>query len=277
MRRLALAFLLVAVLAGAARAAPRQQEVPVGILAIGDFGVGGSTERRLGDAMRRFQEQAPADVLVTLGDNDYTQSPSRFRTAWNDSFGWLEEAGVDVAGALGNHDVRVQRGRYQYPTLKMPGPYYRRSVGNVDLFFLDSNAVTRRQTAWLEGALKASKARWRIAVFHHPAFTCGAYHSNHLVDARWVPLFERYRVRLALSGHDHNYQRFAPRHGVTYIVHGGGGNKYYRVTRCPRGNPPRARARREFGWLYLSVTDGRITGSAVNVLGRTTDRFTILP
>src|SRR5687767_4447278 len=107
----------------------------------------------MGEAMRRFEVTNPAHVLVTVGDNDYTESPAAFRANWAESFGWLSAAGVGVAGALGNHDVRVGGGRYQFSLLGMPGPTYRRKVGLVELFVLDSNNVNRGQRLWLARAL----------------------------------------------------------------------------------------------------------------------------
>ena len=278
MRRFALA-LLVAVLA-VASAQTRATAEPVRatrLLSIGDFGVGGSRQRALGAAMRRFEARNGADVLVTVGDNDYTESPEAFRLNWTTSFGWLRAAGVRVAGALGNHDVRVQGGRYQFSLLGMPGPTYRRKVGLVELFMLDSNDVDEAQRRWLDRALRSSRARWKVAVFHHPPFTCGAYRSHVAIVRSWVPLFERHGVQLVLSGHDHNYQRFVPRRGVSYVVHGGGVGSYYPVTRCPRGYPRRVRGRREHGWLYLEFTERRALGWAVSISGRRTDRFTVLP
>ncbi len=278
MRRLSLALVAGAVAFALAQSGRSAEPQPsVGLLAVGDFGVAGSREQILGSAMRRFEARNDAKVLITLGDNDYTESPAAFRTAWGRSFGWLKPAGVDVSAALGNHDIRVQGGRYQFGTLSMPGPYYRRQLRDVDLFVLNSNNVNSVQTSWLGRALASSTALWKVAVFHHPAYTCGTYRSHPAVAGRWVPLFERYGVQLALSGHDHNYQRFAPRRGVTYIVHGGGVGSFYPVAGCPTGYPRRIRARREHGWLYLVVTDEQITGWTVDVSGRRTDRFTILP
>jgi 3',5'-cyclic AMP phosphodiesterase CpdA len=279
-RRLApalpLAVLLAAAVAFGGRPAAERQE-PVGLLAIGDFGVGGSRQQALGTALRRFEARNPADTLVTLGDNDYTSSPASFRANWAAAFNWLEGAGVSVAGTLGNHDVQVDRGRYQFGTLGMPGPYYRRRVGDVELFLLDSTAPTWGQTGWLRRALAASTARWKIAVFHHPAFSCGAYRAHAVVVRRWVPLLERYRVRLVLSGHDHNYQRFVARRGVTYVVHGGGSGYFYRLSACPLGYPRRVRARVEQGFLYVVARADRLDGYAVNMAGGRTDSFTIRP
>ena len=200
---------------------------------------------------RRFEARNPADYLVALGDNDYTENPGGVSRQLGDELRlvapWPESG---VAGVLGNHDVRVQDGRYEFDELKMPARYYRRAIGPVELYLLDSNDVDDAQTAWLQRTLARSRARWKIAVFHHPAFTCGNYHSHDPVVERWVPLFERYRVRLVLSGHDHNYQRFAPRRGVRYVVHGGG-----------RPGPLRA----EVVPVGLSAPDGGAAGARVPV------------
>jgi 3',5'-cyclic AMP phosphodiesterase CpdA len=265
-----LLFGLVLVLPGAGNAGP---PAPVGIIAFGDFGVGGDTQRRFGATVRRFEARNPARYVVALGDNDYTEDPEQFSANWKASFGWLRRAGVRVAGVLGNHDVRVEGGRYVFDELQMPGRYYRRTVGPVELYLLDSNDVDDAQTSWLRQTLAASQARWKIAAFHHPAYSCGKYDAKDSIVERWVPLFERYNVRLALSGHDHNYQRFAARNGVRYVVHGGGGRRLYRLSDCPSSYPRRLAAREEHGFLYLVVRGNRLSGWAVNTAGRRTDAF----
>src|SRR5215208_5661318 len=63
------------------------------VLAVGDFGVGGSTERATGAAIKTWEADHPAGLLLTLDDNDYTESPPAFRRNWHDAFGWLEAAG----------------------------------------------------------------------------------------------------------------------------------------------------------------------------------------
>lgn len=242
---------------------------------MGDFGVGGARERQVGAAVRAFEEANPAELLLTLGDNDYTRGRA-FEKSWQESFGWLAQAGVGVAGTLGNHDVRVANGRYELRALNMPGAYYTRRVGNVQLFILNSNAVTVRQTRWLRSALAASPAPWKIAVLHHPPYTCGEYRGRIDVRRAWLPLFEQYGVRLVLSGHDHNYQRFAPVHGVTYVVHGGGAG-LYRLSACPRGYPRRVAGRAARGFLYLEASPESLVVRAVALNGATVDKFTLRP
>jgi hypothetical protein len=249
-----------------------------GILAIGDFGVGGTTEREMGASMKLFASTHPAAAaLVTLGDNDYTESPTAFHRNWTTSFGWLETRGLDVVGTVGNHDVLVDGGRYEFDELHMPRGHYRRTVGNVQFFVLNSNRVNLVQTTWLKTALSGSTARWKIVVFHHPAWSCGAYRGNTAVMRNWVPLFERYGVDLVLSGHDHNYQRFAPRHGVTYIVHGGGGQHLYALETCPAGYPRRVFGRAVHGFLYLRATDAALRVSSVTRSRRIIDRVVLYP
>ena len=98
MRRISLLACLAFVLAGSSAA-----QTQVGFLAVGDYGVGGSRESGLGQAMKRFEAGHPANWLVTLGDNDYTKSPGRFRASWQQASGGIRlesvrevaEAGVD--------------------------------------------------------------------------------------------------------------------------------------------------------------------------------------
>jgi predicted MPP superfamily phosphohydrolase len=92
-----------------------------------------------------------------------------------------------------------------------------------------------------------------------------------------VPLFRRYGVDLVLSGHDHNYQRFAASHGVTYVVHGGGGQEVYSLRSCPDGYPRRAFARRGHGFLDIVVRPGSLRVKAVNLSGRVIDSHLINP
>jgi Calcineurin-like phosphoesterase len=256
----------------AAFAMPSTASGATGILAVGDFGVGGTTERDMGQAMRTFEANHPADLLLTLGDNDYTASPSAFHTNWVNAFGWLGGAGLSAAGTLGNHDVEVNGGAYEFDELNMPRAHYRRVLGDVELFVLDSNRVNTAQTSWLRRALRSSTARWQIVVFHHPAFTCGGYRANPAVRRRWVPVFESLGVDLVLNGHDHNYQRFAARGGVHYVVHGGGGQRLYPIEACPSGYPARRFGRAAHGFLSIVADADTLRVRAVSPGLRVIDR-----
>jgi len=264
---------LVLALAGASSA----QEARVAFLAAGDYGVGGSRELALGMRMKSYEARNAANMLFFFGDNDSTESPPRFRANWSRSFGWARRGGLRVAGVLGNHDYVVNTGRYQFKLLGMPGPYYTRRLGDAQLFLLDSNDVTDRQTAWLERELSESSSTWKIVVLHHPPYTCGEHSGDLKVQQRWAPLFEDYGVQLVLSGHDHNYQRFHAPSGLRYVVHGGGAARLYRLSGCPPMYPPRVRTRREHGFLSVSIGPDDLEVRTVDLRGRVTDRFRLSP
>lgn len=271
---LPLRHILASLLAFLALAGPAAADT--GIVAIGDFGVGGDRERGTGAAVERFLAARPADALVTLGDNDYTERPRAFRRNWTEAFGWAAADGLLVAGTLGNHDVRVDGGRYEFGLLGMPGRYYQRRVGDVALFLLDSNNLGPAQLRWLDGALARTDAPWKVVAFHHPPFSCGGYLGDQRVRRALVPLFERHDVDLVLSGHDHNYQRFR-RAGVTYVVHGGGGARLYRLRSCPRWFPQRLAARKVHGWLYLRAAPGSLRVRAIGRWGGVQDDLFLYP
>src|SRR4029450_14076145 len=79
---------------------------PVRLIAIGDFGVGGTAERSFGAAVRRFEARSPAEALVSLGDSDSTASPEAFHENWDASFRWLGAARVEGGRRARHHAAR---------------------------------------------------------------------------------------------------------------------------------------------------------------------------
>lgn len=251
---------------------------PVGLVVVGDFGKGNSDEATLATQIRTWTESHPFDAFVTVGDNVYgTESPSFFPKAWNRPFGWVEQSSAAIVASLGNHDVQNDGGAAEMALFGMPGRYYEREVGPVELFVLDANdPKDPAQLAWLQGALAASKAAWKVVVFHQPAYSCGSHGSRPEVQKQWTGLFQRLGVQLVLNGHDHDYQRFAPIGGVTYIVDGGGAARLYPVGSCPSGTPaPVASNDTVHEFLYLSATPQRLSGQALAVDGSVIDTFVL--
>jgi hypothetical protein len=161
----------------------------------------------------------------------------------------------------------------------MPAPYYTKAIGEVQLFVLDASDPSRvrdeGQTAWLARELETSSAPWKIAVVHSPAYSCGRSRGSRDVLEQWVPLFERYGVRLVLSAHDRNYQRFEERGGVTYVVEGAGDSHADELVPCPASYPRRLAASTEQGFLYLVATQDELEATAVNADRKRLDRFVL--
>jgi hypothetical protein len=101
--------------------------------------------------------------------------------------------------------------------------------GPVDFFFLDSSTPlvtgerSGEQLAWLDEQLGESTALWKIAVLHHAPYSSSAKRGSNLeLRAAVEPLLIKHGVQLALTGHDHTYERTTPQGGVTYVVTGAG-------------------------------------------------------
>jgi tartrate-resistant acid phosphatase type 5 len=162
-------------------------------------------------------------------------------------------ARVPVFPAIGNHDTTDTEGADDRAQMEDnfhvserfrdsddrasvgPGLFYRFRFGrDLQLICIDSSQDSgdpdhhrffqvpgHRQ--WLEDALADGHATWRIPFSHHPLFCAGPSHAN---DAEMLetllPLYERAGVRLALAGHEHNFQ-VSEVDGTTYVVSGAGG------------------------------------------------------
>ncbi len=255
-------------------AVPRRAEVKFRLAVIGDYGTGGSSERAIAAQVRHWAATAHPDALVTTGDNVYPHGESdRFDQAWRRPYGWIIRGHLRLVASLGNHDEETSEGQPVMGLLGMPARWYVTRIGNADLFVLDANEPNNpQQLAWLRAALKGSTTRWRIAVFHQPAFSCSRHGTTAAIVRAWVPLFEAGGIDLVLSGHDHNYQRFTPRRGVVYIVAGGSGAGLYKITRCRHGEP-RLAAGNDHVHSFVAIEGStfQLRAEAIAADGRTLD------
>ncbi len=91
------------------------------------------------------------------------------------------------------------------------------------------------QVSWLDADLRASSARCTLAFWHHPRWSSGEEHgTDDLTDTFWRELHDA-GVDVALTGHDHQYERFQPLDadgtaepdGMVEFVVGTGGRSLY--------------------------------------------------
>jgi 3',5'-cyclic AMP phosphodiesterase CpdA len=196
---------------------------------IGDWGTGDRHQLAIAREMVGYHQRSPLDFVITAGDNIYPNGSGRyFGKHFEAPFASLLKDGINFYSVLGNHDVRAGRqDQCQYPLFNMGGTaHYKleRADGLTEFFLLDSTNFDRTQAGWLENSLRDSNARWKIAVFHHPIYSSGKTHGSDLgLRKQLEPLFVRYGVNVALSGHDHIYERTKPQQGVTYFVSGAAG------------------------------------------------------
>ncbi|HJQ68023.1 MAG TPA: metallophosphoesterase [Blastocatellia bacterium] len=196
---------------------------------IGDWGTGDEDQYGLSKRMFDTYNQKAFDFVLTTGDNIYTNGSGRyFPKKFEQPFAGLIKEQVPFFATLGNHDVQEGRkDQTSYPLFNMNGNnYYTISKGNglVDFFMLDTTDFGLTQTSWLENALRNSKAKWKIAAYHHPLYSSGKKHgSNDKLRKQIEPLLVRYGVKVTFAGHDHIYQRVTLQQGIQHFVTGAGG------------------------------------------------------
>ena len=97
-----------------------------------------------------------------------------------------------------------------------------------EFFTIDSTqaraGLIPEQLEWLDRALAASRARWKIAFFHHPPYSPGSRHGDDsAMLSLVVPILKRRGVRVVLTGHEHFFAKLKTRDGIDYIISGSGG------------------------------------------------------
>lgn len=247
--------------------------LPVQIAVMGDFGDGGTAQYEVAESMRRVAADRDVTLLLTTGDNFYSDALSQI---WHQPYGWLEDQGIRVAAAWGNHDLESDRRRELVEEiLKPPGRWYSAELGTGKLIVLDSNRVDdESQTEWLKSELGRATEPIVVA-FHHPALSCGLHGSTPSVRTNWVPLFDEHEVSLVVNGHDHHYERFVAG-PTTYVVTGGGGRHLRPKASCPRDTPePEVGDYDTYHFVLLEITDSKISAEVLGADSETIDRFSI--
>ena len=199
----------------------------MGFVAMGDWGAGTTFQKQVAQQMIEAYRRTPYDTVLTLGDNIYEIGNVKKlgKSYFTDTYAPLIQHGVKFIVALGNHDEVGGFRDDQVRFFDMPGYYYQERQGPFEFFVINSNhfGTDRVQQAWLDRALRESKADWKIVLGHHPIYSSGEHGNNLGLQQTLEPLLIKHQVPFYLAGHDHDYERFAPIHGVQYIVSGGGG------------------------------------------------------
>jgi hypothetical protein len=202
--------------------------------AIGDAGRGDRAQYEVSAQMQAFREVFPYDFVVMLGDNVYDGgTPEDYRQKFELPYKPLLEEDVEFYATIGNHDAVNQplyepfnMGGKRYYTFKADRSLLARITDtDVQFFMVDTETLDRTQVAWLDREMRRSDARWKIPIYHRPIYTSGRYAAPaRLFRNMLEPVFLRHGVKVALSGHEHFYERIHPQQGITYFISGGAGS-----------------------------------------------------
>ena len=221
-------------------------------------------------------------TVFTVGDNAYEEGSRRdFLDCYESSWGRLKER---TRPSLGNHEYYTGNAQayFDYFGAKAGASsdgYYSYDHGAWHVVVLNSNfqyVNDERQEAWLVQDLRGHSQRCTLAYFHHPRFSSGEHGDQLQMWPIWDILYD-HGVDVVISGHDHDYERFAPQtpagepdavRGIRQFIVGTGGDEL-------RGFPSTS-ANSEFrynktfgvirlvlraesyGWEFLAAPAGRV-------------------
>jgi len=235
------------------------------------------------EATARLLDALPGTVAA-LGDEAYPDgSAANFRSCYGPTWGRHR---ARTRPAVGNHEYN-SRGAVPYfayfgaaagdPRLG----YYSYDLGMWHVVVINSNCAEvggcragSAQERWLRADLAASGARCTLAYWHHPLFTSGATHGP---EKELRPIFAALYdagTELVLTGHNHQYERFAPLapdgrpdpvRGIRTFVVGTGGASHYPFRAAMTGSEVRDNT--TFGVLRLDLRPGGYDWSFVPVAG----------
>ncbi|MFC5343265.1 fibronectin type III domain-containing protein [Brevundimonas staleyi] len=261
-----------------------------------------------------LKEAGPAALVVHAGDLVAQREVKVHDDEWGE---WTEAGGRAFAmtpqiPATGNHEYvdRILPGGEESREL---GPHWTRQFAlptngaegvestsyfvdyqGVRFIVLDGTAALdldglESQTRWLDRTLETSPARWNVALFHQPIYTCARPEDTEELKAAWKPIFDARRIDLVLQGHDHCYGRVSDPAGAeasransdagrpqgpVYVV-SVTGSKMYGLNDRADTQPVRAAENTEL-YQLVDVAEDRIAFRAFTATGRLYDAFDLV-
>lgn len=210
------------------------EEKETRIWIVGDSGTGQAEQKQVMQAQLDYSQEAgrEIDLYLHLGDMAYNVgNDGEFQAKFFDIYETIL-CNTVCWPTMGNHEGVTSKGdkgigpyydAYVLPTQGEAGglasnqeSYYSFDYGDIHFVCLNSFDLPRGTDApmaqWLIEDLKATKAKWLIAFWHHPPYTHGTHNSDmvkELVDMRenFMPILEAAGVDIVLAGHSHVYER----------------------------------------------------------------------
>lgn len=191
----------------------------------------------------------------------------------------------------GNHDSQDGLGANLYqslltypangPKTLSPGLTYSLSYKNALFLMIDVVSFpVEEQSSWIDKQLEESSAEWKFVAFHFPPYNAIEDYPD--IIEEWIPLFDKHKVDMVMSGHYHYYMRTLPMFnskpvdnisdGTIYIMSIGASGKY-------EDGPLEPYAAKQFKdshlFQHISIKGNKLTYQSIDALGNVRDNLII--
>lgn len=189
----------------------------------------------------------PSAPVFTLGDNAYPDGTAADYACYQSTWGAFKDRTHPVPGNHEYHQVGAAPYFAYFGAAAGPAGqgYYSYDLGTWHIIALNSESSVNEQVTWLKADLASHPAPCVLAYWHKPFFTSGVVHAP---DPSMRPFWDALQAagaEIVLSGHNHQYERFAPQlpdgtasaEGIRQFVVGTGGfHSLYDFVTPPKPN-----------------------------------------
>jgi len=236
------------------------------------------------EATAKLLEQVPGTVMA-VGDLAYPDGTKENFECYDKTWGRVKSR---TRPAPGNHEFHSAGAAYYFGYFGSAAGdpkqgYYSYELGSWHIVVLNTECEAiggcnagSQQEKWLRADLAAHPVACTLAYFHKPLFSSGGAHGDDLeIKPLWQALYDA-NADVVVSGHDHDYERFAPqtpdaaadpKRGIREFVAGTGG-KNHRPFTAPHANSE-VRDATAFGVLKLTLRSGAYDWQFIPEAGKT--------
>ena len=265
----------------ASRRRPAKSETAAVLVGAGD--IADCKDLSGAEATAQLLEKIPGTVMA-VGDLAYPDGKPENFACYDKTWGRVKDR---TRPAPGNHEFHSAGAAYYFQYFgsaagESSKGYYSYELGTWHIIVLNSECLEAggcdkdsAQGKWLSQDLAVHPAACTLAYFHKPLFSSGGAHGDDLtIKPLWDALYAA-NADVVVSGHDHDYERFAPQtpegkadplRGIREFVAGTGG-KNHRPFGTPHANSE-VRDSTTFGVLKLTLLPGRYQWEFVPEAGK---------
>ncbi len=228
---------------------------------------------------RLISSWSPAAVLA-LGDTQYVSgSLTDFQRAYDATWGAFQSVTYPAAG---NHEYLTAgaQGYHDYFGARAGGDdgYYAVDVNGWRLYSINAECLEvdcAAERAWMVADVRANPRSCQLMFMHRPLYSSGSHESS--APKRFWAVGYNNAFELALAGHDHLYERFAPMDhrgnvvagGIRSFVVGTGGKSLFGAGAGETGS--QVRFAKNYGALLLTLRPDSYDWEFRTISGATID------